>query len=83
MNLHFPFENTFADSQISSNFSLSDPRELLIAATTIYHDSGKDDIKINALISFLNIIYTDSIDFQSLCTNLYDLQQNYLTTFVD
>ena len=46
-------------SQISSNFSLSDPRELLIAATTISHDLGKDDIKINVLISSSKLISTE------------------------
>ena len=45
-------------SQISSNFSFSDPRELLIAATTISQDSGRDDIKINALISSSKSIST-------------------------
>ena len=46
-------------SRISSNFSLSDPHELLIAATTVYRDSGKDDIKITTLISFLNLIFIE------------------------
>ena len=46
-------------SHISSNFSFLDSRELLIAATTISHDSGNDDIKINALISFLKLMSTE------------------------
>ena len=46
-------------SRISSNFSLSDPCELLIAATIVSYDSGKDNIKINVLISSSKIISTE------------------------
>ena len=46
-------------SRISLNFSLLDPRELLLPATTVSHDSSKDDIKIYALISSLKLISTE------------------------
>ena len=45
-------------SRISSNFSLSDPQKLLIETTTVSHNTGKDDIKINALISSSKFIST-------------------------
>ena len=46
-------------SWISSNFSFSDPQELLIATTIVSHDSGKDNIKISALISSSKLIFTE------------------------
>ena len=52
----FLFANAFVENCIS-NFSFLDPWKLLITTITISQDSGKDDIKINTLISSSKLIF--------------------------